>query len=287
MTIVLRRVLLEPLVHFSLIAAIVFIIDSRLRPDIVEPDRISVSANFIRWLADTTARRTGRPPGAHQLKTMVDDHIDQEIMVREAARLGLTDGDPIVRRRIAQKMRFLLESPSLSLLDDEQLRAHLKANAARYTTPTKFRVVQVYLGSRTPTAEQLHDLKRTLAKDPEAPVGRPLAMGRDLGWMTARDLQTTFIKDDAKKLQASNDATWVGPIKSRFGYHLARIQARKPARTPTLDEIRPRVKADLLKAVRQKTFDAEIARLRRQYTIDVEWPSPPAGESLANLKAKP
>jgi len=47
------------------------------------------------------------------------------------------------------------------------------------------------------------------------------------------------------------------------------------------------VKADLLKAVRQKTFDAEIARLRRQYTIDVEWPSPPAGESLANLKAKP
>ncbi len=40
---------------------------------------------------------------------MIEDHIKEEVLYREALALGLNQDDTIIRRRLRQKMEFLVE----------------------------------------------------------------------------------------------------------------------------------------------------------------------------------
>ncbi len=51
----------------------------------------------------------GRPPTGRELRRLIDEAVRDEILYREALRLSLDRDDPIVRRRLAQKMTFMLE----------------------------------------------------------------------------------------------------------------------------------------------------------------------------------
>ena len=234
--------------------------------------RIELSAPFIEWLADSQLRRTGRAPDRDELEALVTQHIDEEILVREAHRLGLANGDPIVRRRLAQKMRFLFEDTPDRSTDTDALRDFLANHQQRYTVGGDFYVSQVFLGPGTPSENELSKIKAKLEMNPNARVGRPLAIGRTLGFLDRAELTRLFSTEEARQIIAAPDGTWVGPVSSRFGQHLVRIKQRRPPRIPDLSEIEDRVKADFLRTHRSDSFDAEMSRLRAQYDIDVDWP---------------
>jgi hypothetical protein len=73
------------------------------------PGRIELTADDVRqiglaWVAQ------GRPaPTPEEMQALVDGRVREEILYREALALGLDKDDAIVRRRMAQKMEFLVE----------------------------------------------------------------------------------------------------------------------------------------------------------------------------------
>jgi hypothetical protein len=50
-----------------------------------------------------------RPPTQAELDGLIEDHIKEEILYREALALGLDRDDIVIRRRMRQKMEFLSE----------------------------------------------------------------------------------------------------------------------------------------------------------------------------------
>ena len=62
-------------------------------------------------------------------------YIDEEILYREGVKLGLEKDDLIVKRRVVQKMRFLLEDMTpIAPPTQAQLQTWLDQNAQRYQT---------------------------------------------------------------------------------------------------------------------------------------------------------
>src|SRR5688500_13253178 len=61
------------------------------------------------WLRAMWTRQWRRPPTDEELKSLVADHLKEEVLAREARALELDTGDTIVRRRLAQKITFLLD----------------------------------------------------------------------------------------------------------------------------------------------------------------------------------
>src|SRR5262249_52816132 len=60
-----------------------------------------------------TWRAQGRPPPTEkEMKSLLDEKIRQEVLYREALKLGLDKDDTIVRRRMVQKMDFLADDLS-------------------------------------------------------------------------------------------------------------------------------------------------------------------------------
>src|SRR5262245_21674465 len=100
----MRALLKEPLLQFLLLGAALFAAYNFLnRNPKVNPDDVIVSAAQIERLAGTFTRFHQRGPSAEELKGLIDEYVREEILSREAIKLGLDQDDSVIRRRLQQK----------------------------------------------------------------------------------------------------------------------------------------------------------------------------------------
>ena len=106
------RLLKEPLLHFRRAGRTdvcgLFRLRDRSAGSQPQPV-IRMTAADAEWLKAMWTRQWRRPPTDEELTGLVADHLKEEVLAREARALELDVGDTIVRRRLAQKMAFLLD----------------------------------------------------------------------------------------------------------------------------------------------------------------------------------
>jgi len=105
----IRGVFTEPLVHFAVIGVLLFVVIKVVLPSIPGiGDRpiLNVSAHVQTQLRDRWRVETGRPPTAGEFRALLNEYIDDELLVREAQRVGLQRSDSVVRDRLVKNIRF-------------------------------------------------------------------------------------------------------------------------------------------------------------------------------------
>ena len=107
----MQRLLREPLLHFLLVGACLFLIyawnrDSGSRSS---TEQIVVSTGRIQQLATVFQRTWQRPPTDDELKGLIDDFVLEEVYYRQAVEMGIDRDDTIIRRRLRQKLEFLTD----------------------------------------------------------------------------------------------------------------------------------------------------------------------------------
>ena len=143
---------------FLLLGAGVFAVDRWL--DDAGADRVvTVTEEQLGAIRERWAAQWGRPPTGREIEGLIDEAVREEILYREAQRRGLDRGDPIIRRRLAQKMTFLLEdsteAPETAAGDIE---TYFAAHAERYREPRRTTFRHVFL-----SREQRGDPERDAA----------------------------------------------------------------------------------------------------------------------------
>lgn len=275
----MRRLLAEPLVHFALIGLVVFAGDSiwrslRHRAE----ETIHVSIDEIERLAGIWANETGRLPSDTDIEGLVGDFVREEVLYREAMRLGLDRKDTIIRRRLAQKMRFMLDDTTeLPEPDDLTLRAAFEAAPDRYATSETLSFSHVYLSPEVhgkaieSDAEQL--LRRLRKGDQDwRQMGDAFMLPRQFGALSETDVTRLFGKAFSDALFASKTGGWQGPIASAFGLHLVRIENRRPGEPATFDSVRSRVLADYMATARDEANAATLEKVMARYKVEIEAP---------------
>jgi hypothetical protein len=100
----------SPLLHFMLLGALLFA--ARWATDDGRAlgfgrEMIVVTAADVERLRRGWTAETGHAPSAAELQAAIRRDADEEMLVREARRLGLDRIDPIVRARLVQNLRFV------------------------------------------------------------------------------------------------------------------------------------------------------------------------------------
>ncbi len=124
----IQKIWREPLVHFLLIGALLFILFDLTREESGDPaNRILVSENQVEQLAAQFKRTWLRPPTEKELAGLIESHVRDEVYYREAVAMGLDRNDPQVRQRMRLKLEFLLEDLTAEEQpDDGVLEAYLR-----------------------------------------------------------------------------------------------------------------------------------------------------------------
>lgn len=279
----------EPLVHFIVIAAALFGANAVLNPSVSRPTGgdITISEGRIRQIAEGFRLVSGRPPGDEELKALVDDFVTEEIAYREAMAMGLDVDDTVVRRRMRQKLDFLLEDVgAVAEPSEADLNTWMLAHADRYAPPERLAIRQVLASGDRRGESAGRDAAAFIVRlqhgeDP-GQMGDPSLLPTALPPTTRAGVAALFGDEFAASVFSDSSEGWFGPVASAFGAHAVLITKRAPPETPILADVREQVRADWIDARRVQLRDEQRTRLRKRYNISIDWPKGAVVSSSAN-----
>ena len=259
-----------PLLRFALVGVLLFVLDLTIAPTAAPRPPASALDDDALLVAEAFGR------GFHHSDDVVrrrlaqnlrfarpEDRRSEEALVEEAIRLGMHESDLVVRRRLAQKMRLLLAEPARAEEpSDAELESYLALHAERFTEPERVALTQLYFRDRERAEPALVALVAETASADA--LGEALALPRELPSHSAAELAARFGPGFAEATLRGPDARWFGPVRSAYGYHLLRIRTRTTARRSALATVRSEVREALLAERADAAVRTGIAALRKQ-----------------------
>ncbi|PZF78955.1 peptidyl-prolyl cis-trans isomerase [Aestuariivirga litoralis] len=266
----------EPLVHFLLLAALVFAAYGLVTGQQSATGTIDVTQAKIEQLAGLFAKTWQRPPTAEELKGLIDDYVKEEVYVREALRMGLDANDAVIRKRLRLKMEFLNSAEAeASPPTEAQLQAYLDSHPDTFRQAPRVSFEQVYINPQKHEPDASAAAKALLGplrKDANyaATAGDPTLLPAAMPLTDQRGIAEVFGDDFAAEVTNIVPGQWQGPITSDIGLHLVKVNERVPGSLPALKDIRPAVEREWMNDHRNVVEQQRFDDLLKRYKVIVE-----------------
>ncbi|MBX3264329.1 MAG: hypothetical protein KF782_31950 [Labilithrix sp.] len=256
----LRRLGRSRLVHFAALGGVLF----ALAPPEEDPRELTIDAPRVALALRSEEARAGRALDRSEKEAAIAALVDEELLAREALRLGVGAEDPVVRARLSEAMRAALVRtlPDVGV-DDEELTREIARRLER--APERVRLgVRLF---RRATSEATG----AAARAPDGAAGdtgdRPPIP--DGAWWTEEALARAAgaaVADAAMRTEVGRPSA---PTASAWGtWIVVPLERRRPdaseVRAEAYAELRGRKQADALAKL--------LERRRRDYRVDVRAP---------------
>jgi parvulin-like peptidyl-prolyl isomerase len=250
------RFLQEPLLHFLVIGAVLFGAYAWLNRngDNAGAPTLRLAQSDVAWLKETFALERQREPSEAELRALVRGFLKEELLARQAQELGLDRDDIVVRRRLAQKMTFLLQdnwrraAPSDNdlhrLYEAQRSQGEARSGPSTLFTRPRISFTHIFFSrERRPDAAAdagaaLRELSHPDAGAPTPELGDRIAGKSEFRNLDERTVANQFGTKFAARVFELDPGPWQGPIESSQGLHLVRITQLLPAQLRPFDEIR-------------------------------------------------
>lgn len=287
----IRQFLKEPLLHFLVIGAVLFGVYAWLNRDgnNAGVQQVHLAASDVGWLKDNFAQEEQRQPNEQELRGLVRDFVKETLLARQAQELGLDKDDIVVRRRLAQKMTFLLQDNSSratpsdddlhrlyeaqrTQLQDSQSKQAQSGPATLLTRP-RISFKQIFF-SRDQRADAASDARQALQElsQPDgaaraAALGDHASIKSEFRNADERAVANQFGPKFAARIFELEPGPWQGPIKSLQGVHLVRITERLPAQLRPFDEIKDELAGMWREQNQRESEERYFAGLLKKYQV--------------------
>ena len=277
----LARLLREPLFHFLILGLLIYggyaWLHSGAAPD--DQESITVGAGELAWLRTSFEKRWKRTPTPAELNGLIDEYVRETVLYREALAMGLDRDDTIVRRRLAQKLEFLVQDlVEVKAPTEEELETYFEAHREEYREPGLVTFSHVFVDPDRRGEQTLQDaaaIRQALEKleDPAQgakKLGDPFMLQRYYPERNEAEISKLFGGEFAERVGELSEGVWHGPVLSGYGVHLVYVHGKQSFPQPSLAEVRERVLNDRTTAKRRELDDEYVARLREKYDVVIE-----------------
>ncbi len=277
----MKKLFAEPLVQFLLIGGCIYLAFALFgtpEEDSSE-NRIHVDSNRIEGFISQWEKRWNRLPTKQEIDGLIQSHVREEVLYRQAVSMGLNEDDAITRRRMAQKLEFLTSDLAQSQQPAEgQLEQFFTDNEATYRAPDRISFSQVFFNPDTRKDATLDEAKAERAKleaagkpDPETLEAGDKSMLQDhFPNVTEAEVSRQMGSGFAESAMELKPGEWHGPVLSGYGVHLVYVYEMEKGAVPALEDVRDKVLADWHDEQRE-AFNAEFLKnLKDRYDIVID-----------------
>lgn len=264
----------EPLLHFLLGGAGLFLLFNVVSDsNRVADDEIVVTSGRIKNIVTIFEKTWQRSPTDNELRGLIDSFIVEEVLYREAVSIGLDKDDTIVRRRLRQKMEFLLDDFTAVEPSDADLQLFLDNHPDRFRSDAIISFEQVYLNkfSRDKAEDTLLRLQSGEVRNPDE-LSESYLLPYRLDAASESVVSAQFGETFRTLLFALDVGQWSGPVESPFGLHLVKVENVVAGHVPGLQDIRNDVERDWLTDYRAAAQQEILDKMRAGYEITIENP---------------
>ena len=259
----IRKFLRDPLAHFLIAGAVIWGALSLVGEPVDPADRtITLTREQQAALSLQFERTMQRAPTDAELDAQIEQWVREEVLYREALRLGLDGGDPVVKRRLATKMDELASAEvDTARVSDATLENWLEEHPGRFREGESFTFSQTYYPDETALRAALDGKGRE--------GGYPISLPQRMDGATYDEIKAVFGSDFAARLAEMQPGNGI-QVQSGFGFHLVDLTERREGEVRPLSEIRDRVEADWRNETAERRRAKAFEVLRESYRIDIE-----------------
>lgn len=195
--------------------------------------------------------------------------ISEKLIYNEAVKAGF-DKDPEVQKRIENMKRQIvmqgfMENKAKSLITDDELKAAYAEKVAAAKGQDEIKARHILVSSEDEAKKLAEQLKKgadfeKLAKEKSSDKGSGVN-GGELGWFT-KDKMVPEFAEAAFKLKKGEISD---PVKSEFGWHIIKVEDRRPIKVPSYDEVKEQLKDEVAKKSVQKYVEGLLKKADIKY----------------------
>jgi hypothetical protein len=258
-----RPLIREPLVYFVLVGALIFGVDVALRRDI---ERIRITPTVRDEIARSLQVRLGRPPEVNELQAELERWKQEQALYREGLKMGLLDGDPVVRAHIASKLlRIARERDVLPEATDTELRDYFERHRSAYTLAPTFDFEQVFISQTQSNARARAEQVLSQLRGGASPdgLGDWFPRGNRFSRESLSDVSMVLGEQAAKELPGYVTGEWnlvLGPS----GIHVVRVTGVDRGE-PDFERLRPALVLALEAERRERAGQAFAREIEGRY----------------------
>jgi len=242
----LKKLLHDPLSHFLILGTLLFFIYAFLQDNEKFENEIIISTDRIEQLTLAWEKKSFRTITEEEKQKMIEDEIYQTVLWQEALKVGLDKNDNEIKRRLAQKMEFIVyDTYKLPAPSEDMLKKFMLTHPKKYREEERLHFTQSMSGSNTMNFEKEYILTKFEASN---------IFGRAFS-------ETLFDMKIDKK---------VHKIESDYGVHDIYIINKSIAKEKSFDTIKEKLKDDYLSVEREERNKVIYKNLKSQYAISIE-----------------
>jgi len=195
--------------------------------------------------------------------------VSERLIYAEAIKAGF-DKDAEVKKRIANLekqivMQGFMENKAKTLVTDEELKAAYAEKAAAAKGQEEVKARHILVASEEEAKKLSEQIKKggdfeKLAKDKSADKGSGVN-GGELGWFTKEKMVPEFA-EAAYKLKKGEISE---PVKSEFGWHLIKVEDRRPIQIASFEDMKEMLKDEQAKKVVQRYVESLLKKADIKY----------------------
>ena len=231
-------------------------------------------------MADFKREINNLPPQYRQMaadpamqKEFLDTLVTRNIIYQEGVRQKMLD-NPMIKKKVEEFRKKMVVATLLDQevtrkiknISDAELKAYYDKHTKEFQQPKQVKARHILLKDQKQAEEVRQKLLKggdfaTLAK--EYSTGPSKAKGGDLGFFSRNQMVKEF-SDVAFSLKPKE----ISPVvKTKFGYHIIRVDEIREGRQQTFDEVKEKLKKQLQAERKNQYFKDYIGGLKKQTAV--------------------
>lgn len=225
-------------------------------------------SDFDRHVKDLESRGAKIDPAARD--AIFDSFLEERVLVLEARNRGfLPAGRPPSEEPAAVQKMLQNDLLSSVQVGSEEIAAYYKEHESEFESPERVTLYQILV----PTDGEAREVERHLEKDPKSFESLARAQSRSPE-AASGGLMGTFSKGELPP-ELEKAAFGLAPggiaiVKSDLGYHLLKVEARQPARAPSLEDARDEIREILIRRKSDQSVHKLIQELLARAKVNHE-----------------
>lgn len=271
---ILNKPVFQILIFGITLSLILFIVFGLKSPTEEDRQVIIGDADLAQIIA-SWERTWKRLPTKEELNGLLENHVKEEILYREALNQNMDKNNAMIKRGLVVQMNMLAESQAQEKnITKEAIKAYYDLRKDRYMSEPRYSFTQIYFDRSQPIAE-LEKIRENLNTNNTSPNSKELPGIKGMLPSTFEMARFSEVKralgeDFSVQLEEIQPNNWAGPVTSGFGLHLIYISEKHAPEPLPLEAVRDEILNDLSYEEATAAKELFYTEIRQQYDVVYE-----------------
>jgi len=207
-------------------------------------------------------------------KAILEELVNLEVFVRWAQENDV-EKDPIFIERLENIKREILRQVALEKMfgnvsvSEKEARDYYTAHVTDFMIPSQIRASHILVDNEEEAKrirEEIKTEKITFEDAAQKYSSCPSKEQKgDLGYFQSDQVVPEF----SQAAGALKKGEISAPVKTQYGWHIIRLEDKKPGSLQPFEEVKGQIETNLLREKRAQIYTDETERLRKQYGVKV------------------